>query len=698
MLKQKIGSIIFTIIILQLFLVLSIAGATGTEYSVLVDDDVDVGKMSSLTIVDGFPAIAYEDHENETLKYVRALDAQGKTWGTPQTLNLHDDDIELYYGKIELRVVSGNPAIAFYDYDGEDLYFIRATDAQGTNWGVPICADCSSDDTGEELSMAVINGNPAIAYQDYDNDAVLFVRATNAAGTAWGPPVLASDVRGDDIEIVIANGKPALSYIDHDNYNVEYVLANDANGTAWGSAQVLDTLSDDDEIAMAIVNGNPALAYYDEDPEIMYYRRATNADGTSWGTRVVVRENDYVDSYHELAVIDGYPTIAYQRNSENQTDDDLALIQASDANGTSWKEPRTLLSTGDIGMYNSLIALEGNGLGVTTHDGTDEDLYYFSYFGSVEPDTEPPTVLYGVHTIPSNGAKLTTDLTQITVEFSENLAQETAELEENYLLVEAGANGVFDTTSCAVPGGDTAAPDDEKISITTATYDNSDPFITTLAINNGTPLPLGKYRLLICGTTSIEDLVGNELNGGTSDSQINFTVQADATSLPATGFRHGDITSLPKQPAAKAYTDTAMSLEIPKLGVSMPIVGVPQSDADWDVTWLGNSANYLAGSAFPTWAGNTVITGHVWDAYNQPGAFAEIKSLKYGDQVQIQAWGQTYTYEVRESKLVTIKNMDAAFQSEAYDWVTLVTCEFYNPFTGDYLFRRAVRAILVSVK
>ncbi|MBT3389022.1 MAG: sortase, partial [Chloroflexi bacterium] len=226
--------------------------------------------------------------------------------------------------------------------------------------------------------------------------------------------------------------------------------------------------------------------------------------------------------------------------------------------------------------------------------------------------------------------------------------------------------------------------------------------------------------LFVCGTTSIEDLSGNKLNSGTSDSPLNFTVQTAAPSLPSTGFRHGEVTQLPKQPAApslpstgfrhgevtqlpkqpaaKAYTATAMLLEIPKLGVNIPIIGVPQSEDGWDVTWLGNSAGYLSGSAFPTWAGNTVITGHAWDAYNQPGSFAELKSLKYGDQVQIRAWSQIYTYEVRESKLVTKKNVNTTFQSEDYDWITLVTCEFYNPFTGEYLFRRAVRAVLVSVK
>ena len=164
----------------------------------------------------------------------------------------------------------------------------------------------------------------------------------------------------------------------------------------------------------------------------------------------------------------------------------------------------------------------------------------------------------------------------------------------------------------------------------------------------------------------------------------------DPAVLPSTGFAPGRMTALPAQPAEKVYASTDMVLEIPALGVEMPIVGVPQVGDSWDVTWLGDEAGYLAGSAFPTWTGNTVLTGHVWDAYNQPGPFAELKSLKYGDLFQIHAWGQTYTYEVRESKLVTKRNITAVMAAEEYDWVTLLTCEFYNPLTGEYISRRMV--------
>jgi len=302
-------------------------------------------------------------------------------------------------------------------------------------------------------------------------------------------------------------------------------------------------------------------------------------------------------------------------------------------------------------------------------------------------------------TTPNSGATVES-ATSIIVNFNEDVlndgSDKAANYKDNYLLVEAGSNGSFDTVSCN--GG--AVTDDLKQDLDTATYTNtggSGPFIATLTLVS--PLTDGTYRLFICGTTSIWSVAGLELNNGVSDTQVDFTIGiVAASSLPETGFRHGSITSLPQQLTTKAYTETAMLLEIPSIGVSMPIVGVPQSEAGWDVTWLGNSAGYLAGSAFPTWVGNTVITGHVWDAYNQPGIFSELKTLKYGDQVQIRAWDMTYTYEVRESKLVTVKNVEAAFQSEAYDWLTLVTCEFYNPFTGDYLFRRSVRAVLVSVK
>ena len=200
----------------------------------------------------------------------------------------------------------------------------------------------------------------------------------------------------------------------------------------------------------------------------------------------------------------------------------------------------------------------------------------------------------------------------------------------NYLLVEIGLNDIFDTTACSAEVGGSLQPDDVQVAVNKVIYDN--PTRTaTVNINDGTPLPFGLYKLLVCGSTSIVDLAGNHLNGGT-DSTYIFTIlepeqEPLAVKLPDTGFAPRTITKLPQQPANKAYSSTGITLNIPSLNISMPIVGVPLIDGEWDVSWLSNNAGYLAGSAFPTWAGNTVLTGHVWDALNQPGPFADLKAL-----------------------------------------------------------------------
>jgi LPXTG-site transpeptidase (sortase) family protein len=166
--------------------------------------------------------------------------------------------------------------------------------------------------------------------------------------------------------------------------------------------------------------------------------------------------------------------------------------------------------------------------------------------------------------------------------------------------------------------------------------------------------------------------------------------------LPDTGFAPGGETALAEQPPELAYAATDILLTIPALGLEMPIVGVPMGANGWDVSWLGESAGYLYGTAFPTLTGNTALTAHVWGADNQPGPFAGLEALLHGDQFTISAWGATYTYEVRSNALYSPNSLRPLAQEE-YDWVTLITCQFFDEDSGSYSFRRAVRAVLVLV-
>lgn len=140
-----------------------------------------------------------------------------------------------------------------------------------------------------------------------------------------------------------------------------------------------------------------------------------------------------------------------------------------------------------------------------------------------------------------------------------------------------------------------------------------------------------------------------------------------------------------------------MWLGIPSLGVQTQIVGVPSTSAGWDVTWLDNNAGWLNGTAFPTWDGNSVLTGHVYLSNGQPGPFVDIGTLKYGDRVIIEAYGQGYIYEVRSISNHKPDDLSRVLRHEKLPWITLLTCKDYDPRTDSYRNRIAVRAVLVAI-
>ena len=169
-------------------------------------------------------------------------------------------------------------------------------------------------------------------------------------------------------------------------------------------------------------------------------------------------------------------------------------------------------------------------------------------------------------------------------------------------------------------------------------------------------------------------------------------------SLPGTGFAPGVNTVINPQPVEKAYAQTdGMQLEIPQLGVKAPLVGVPQSGNSWDLSWLGPQLGYLSGTAFPTWAGNSVITGHSYLPSGLAGPFVNLTKLKYGSRIVISAWGQRYIYEVRSVKQVSPTDL-SVLGHEDLPVLTLLTCEGFDQAKGTYKYRLAVRAVQIKIE
>jgi LPXTG-site transpeptidase (sortase) family protein len=187
-----------------------------------------------------------------------------------------------------------------------------------------------------------------------------------------------------------------------------------------------------------------------------------------------------------------------------------------------------------------------------------------------------------------------------------------------------------------------------------------------------------------------------------TDSALNnyrTTAQANirAPELPNTGFAPGKVT-VREQATGNTSQSTGLSLEIPALNVKVPVVGIPYSSDGWDLTWLEKQAGYLEGTAYPTWTGNSVITGHVYNADGTAGIFVNLNTLKWGDQVIIHdGTGQEYIYEVRNVSRTTKDDL-SPLHHEDDAWVTLLTCEGYDAATNTYAYRVAVSAVLIKVQ
>jgi len=269
---------------------------------------------------------------------------------------------------------------------------------------------------------------------------------------------------------------------------------------------------------------------------------------------------------------------------------------------------------------------------------------------------------------------------------------------DNYAGGNAGGDPIITTYVVHVMAAGTATLQNLIYDFSGSSYhynsDFDDDFITVIAAEP-TPTPTQTPTSTATGTAiATQTSTPTPDPGGTATP----TPSVSGLLLPETGFAPGRRSRLPPQPESLNYrTYDDLWLEIPAQNVSIPIVGVPVTTDGWDVSWLGSEAGYLNGTAFPTWLGNSGIAGHVVLSDGQPGPFARLRDLQYGDQVIVRAWGLRHVYQVRQVAHVSPRD-PFALRHEELSWLTLITCEGYLEETDSYQGRVAVRAVLVSVE
>jgi len=199
------------------------------------------------------------------------------------------------------------------------------------------------------------------------------------------------------------------------------------------------------------------------------------------------------------------------------------------------------------------------------------------------------------------------------------------------------------------------------------------------------------------------DISPDPVSNNTSQVELQIGTPSDddvsnVRSLPATGFAPNKVTPLPEQPVEQSYADLGdFWLEVPSLGVKTPIVGVPTMAGAWNVDWLWEQAGWLQGTAFPTWQGNSVLTGHVYLPNGRPGPFVNLPRLRWGDEIIVHAFGQRHVYEVRMNR-VDMPNDLSALWHEDQAWLTLITCRGYDETSNVYKYRIVTRAVLMKIE
>ena len=134
--------------------------------------------------------------------------------------------------------------------------------------------------------------------------------------------------------------------------------------------------------------------------------------------------------------------------------------------------------------------------------------------------------------------------------------------------------------------------------------------------------------------------------------------------------------TLPTPTPVASFDPTAPAkIVIPKIGTQAPI--------SWNVAEDQIPAKLLEGvvhsqgTALPGEPGNVFITGHSsyysWSSSPYKDVFALLEKLAPGDQIYIESQGKTFTYEVKETKVVSPEDV-SVMEKTANNQLTLMTC------------------------
>lgn len=668
------------------FCLVPLSVALAAIQTATVDDAGNMGMYSSLVLdADSNPMISYYDNNDRDLKYVHCGDP---ACASGNAISILDSATSTgTYTSIVINA-SGNPQISYRD-ESNGLKLLTCGNPDCSSGNVITIVDSDSDRGAYNSLKLDSSGNPVISYYDRGGDNLRLVHcgdATCSAGNVYNIVDSGSGAVGQFTSLELdSSGFPVISYYDQGNQNLNLAHCADADCSAGTVVTAVDFLQSVGTYTSLKLDssGNPVISYHNAQETSLMLAYCNDANCTT-STLTEVEESGNTGVFTSLELdASGNPMISYRHAGNNQ----LKLAECGNPTCSSGNVFSVVSSGGGQWSSIAMDCADNPVISFFHSNTTSLRLAYDDSSGCGPAASSSANVAFTKEIETASDTSIS--LGRIYVLVPDNAIDE----DEAYcriVIAQKGDSGDFgfelDDTMWDVK----IVCDSGEITLLFA------PLSVCIRPKGGVTVDkqvfhrhdgswnaltsTGEVSGYVCGQTQMLSL---------------FTL--GTVGLPETGFAMGTLTQLPAQPAELAYTASDLVLTIPTLGLSMDIVGVPQGPNGWDVSWLGSDAGWLTGTGFPTMAGNSVLTAHVWNADNTSGPFAKLGQLQYGDRLSISAWGSTYTYEVRSNSLVSPSSVKP-LEHEDYDWVTLITCQYFNESTGEYALRRVVRAVLVRVE
>lgn len=240
-------------------------------------------------------------------------------------------------GDLSLAVINGLPGVAYID--GGSLRYTHA-DASVAEWSDPV--EISPADNSEP-SLASVGGRPAVAFHN-GAEFLNYARAVVGDGSIWQPAVTVVQIPqpgtiSEPQLLARPQGPAILSAIKLDLAAPRHVLALfpvDDLGDAWSdsAATVNEGQTEAARLIAKDIGGRGGAAWVADG--LLFFAHAENDAATIWGAPVEMGDPGDIDGDMSLADLGGVPALAYSGQGG------IFAVFANDTAGATWGELRNI--------------------------------------------------------------------------------------------------------------------------------------------------------------------------------------------------------------------------------------------------------------------------------------------------------------------------------------------------------------------